>query len=490
MSVDELRAGFARLAEPVVAMEDPYGRLLRRARRSRRARLTGWLSGLAAAIVAVLVTPLLVQSTGTPSPDPTPSPGVDDLRGGGISQWVRRLLDSPVRGSLGHDTAFLTTLTDRLAPQDFGLSPELNQKTVLFAGDAGSYRAVLVAFHSDSNQMGVWLVGDAGEDAARMAADAAADRPRQLSTPDSAGPVQVLPEELRPVSATVVADLAARRYLAIAVAPQGCQMATRDGDGTQQWRDAATVDYVVRTDAPGVDMSTWSKVTCDGTVRDQAPLTGNARGYIMPVRPSERQIDAALAGARGTPPDRAQVANAITNMTMQQQTSADTCRVLYAGPIPGSTNSSPGPGVALSEPPVLVTTCATRHGNTMFSVDTENGGGIGGYTRGKVGDPAAVLVVPGVAVLNGNQTTTDERNLVLAPPTATVLQVLTNGTVGQSLPLAAGIGSLVTPRGQVVQVRALDANGAVLGSGTAPTGAEGIPEEAPPDLGPVIDNWS
>src|SRR5215813_7335075 len=110
MSVEELRARFARLTEPVVPIEDPYGRLLRRARRTRRARLAGWASTLAAALTAALLIPLLTQEPGSPSP--APSPGVDDLRGADITPWLQRLIDSPARGSLAADTTFTTTLTD------------------------------------------------------------------------------------------------------------------------------------------------------------------------------------------------------------------------------------------------------------------------------------------------------------------------------------------------------------------------------------------
>src|SRR5262249_44349742 len=87
MSVEELKAGFTRLAEPVVAIEDPYGGLLRRARRTRRARLARWASALAAALALAVLTPLLTQAAG--GPYPSPSPGVDDLRGAEITDWVR-----------------------------------------------------------------------------------------------------------------------------------------------------------------------------------------------------------------------------------------------------------------------------------------------------------------------------------------------------------------------------------------------------------------
>ena len=484
MTVDELRAGFARLAEPVVPMADPYGRLLRRAQRSRRARLAGWLSGLAAALVAVLVTPLLVQASG-PTPTPMPSPGVDDLRGAAISPWVRQLLDTPVRGSLANDKAFLSTLTDGLAPGDFGFSPELNQRTVLFAGDTGGYRAVLVAFHSATNQMGVWLLGDAGESATQLAADAAADRARQLADPSAKRPIMVLPEELTPVTGTAVSEPDRNRYLAVAVAPRGCQVMTNDQADPAQLRASADTDYVARTDPFSVSISSTIRVTCDGVVRRQGPLTDAARTELALTQPTQQQVDAAMVGARGDRPDRAQVTSALTTMLSMGRGVSNTCRVLYTGRLPATAGGATVPNPALGDPPLLALACTTTHGNTTFEVSLASGPGSGGNSRVKLTDPRAVMVMPAMEdPVNGN-----DRALVLAPPTATLLQVLKDGQLTQSVPLSAGVGSLRVTRGQTVQVRALDAGGAVVGTGTAPMD-EQIPEEDPQYIGPVIDDWN
>lgn len=505
MNVDELRAGFARLAEPVVPVEDPYGRLLDRARRSRRARFTGWLSGLAAVVVAVLVTPLLVQASGNPSP--APSPGVDDIRGADITGWVRQLMDTPVRGSLAGDTAFATALTDRLTPRYFGFSPELDQQTVLFAGDVGGYRAVLIAFHSHTKQMGVWLVGDAGASAEKLATAGPANLAMLpgSGTPRAGGtsPVTVLPGELQPFSATAVGGAAAGRYLAIGVAPEGCRVATKDASHPQTWHDEATGDYVARTDPLGVDMSTYVKVTCEGVVRYQAPITNNARIEVgPPSSPTDHQVDAAMTGVRGTPPDRAVVRRILAEMGLGSSPAPpfDDCRVLYNGPVPGSVDSSPAPGGTVREPPLLVAACTTGHGNTQFAVAVDGATATGGYTRMKLGDPHAVFAVNGLVLTQtttqrSDGTTTHEgssvpsdRLLVLAPPAAVRLEVLQSGQVTQSVPMAAGVGAITLPLGATAQVRALDGSGAVVGTGTAPT-ADNVPEELPAVSDPVVDNW-
>jgi hypothetical protein len=485
----------------VVAIEDPYGRLLRRARRTRRARLARWASALAAALVLAVLTPLLTQATGGPSP--TPSPGVDDLRGADITDWIRQLIDTPVRGSLAADPAFAAELTGGLTPAYFGLSPELDRQTVLFAGDTGSYRAVLIAFHSDTRQMGVWLVGDAGASAAQLVAAGLALVRNSASPPAGAGHVKVLMEELQPFSATAVGGAGVGRYLAVGVAPGGCRLATKDATHPQTWSDETTGDYVVRTDPLAVDPSTYVQVSCGGVVRYAGPIINNARVEITPVvPPTDRQVDAAMLGVRGSKPERTAVRQAMMGMAggPGQAPMFDGCKALYNGPVPGAVDSSPVPGGTVRRPPVLVVACPTVHGNTQIEVGTDGGGGQGGWTRAKLDDPHAVFAVsgvvytdtsstgPGGVTIHGGMTTADDRLLVLAPQSATALQVVQGGQVIQSVPLAAGVGSITVPGDGTAQVRALDGSGTVVGSGTAPS-FENIPEEQPTVTDPPIDNW-
>jgi hypothetical protein len=505
MSVEELKIRFRQLTEPVVAIEDPYGRLLRRARRTRRARLARWGSALTAAVAAAVLVPLLATSAGTPSP--APSPGVDDLRGADITGWVRQLLGTPARGSLGGDTAFARELTGALAPRYFGLSPELDQQTVLFAGDVGSYRAVLIAFHSQTRQMGVWLFGDAGASAARLAEAGPATYAlaHGSATPRAgdADQVRVVEEELQPYAASGVDDEIGRRYVVVGVAPGGCRLATKDATDPQAWHDEIAGDFLVRTDLLALDVSTRAQVTCAGIVRYAGPVTGNGQVDIAPVMPSDRQVDAAMVGTRGTPPDRTAVRNAMasTPATPGQPPSFDGCRALYHGVVPGSMESSPIPGGTVRRPPVLVLACPTAHGNTFIQMDADGGGGEGGYTRAKLDDPHAIFAEHGLVTTetsatrsdgtttHGGSVTPDDRVLVLAPRSATLLQVLQGGQVTQSVPLAAGVGSITVPGNPTVQLRALDDSGAVVGSATAPLSGADIPEEQPAVTDPPIDNW-
>jgi hypothetical protein len=311
-----------------------------------------------------------------------------------------------------------------------------------------------------------------------------------------------LPEELQPFSATAVGGAAVGRYLAVGVAPEGCRVATKDATHPQTWHDEATGSYVARTDPLAADLSTYVKVICEGVVRYQAPITNNARIELATASgPTDRQVEAAMAGARGTPPDREAVRRALLDLAAPGQPQLyDTCRVLYSGTVPGSVDSSPIPDGVVREPAVLVVACTTSHGNTQFEVAVDGGAATGGYTRVKLPDPHAIFAVRGLVLRDTSTQRSDgitthegssepgDRVLVLAPRAAVRLEVLQGGQVTQSVPLAAGVGAIVLPSSATVQVRALDGSGAVLGSGTAPTG-EVVPEELPAVSDPVVDSW-
>jgi len=252
-----------------------------------------------------------------------------------------------------------------------------------------------------------------------------------------------------------------------------------------------------------VDFSTRVQVTCAGVVRYAGPIIDNGQIAVRPVVPSDRQVDAAMLGARGTPADRTAVRNAMAGMPAApgQPPSFDGCKVLYHGSVPGAADSSPIPGGTVRRPPVLVVACPTAHGNTFIAVDADNGGGEGGYTRAKLDDPHAIFAVHGLVVTETSATrsdgitthaggvTSDDRVLVLAPRSATLLRVVQGGQVTQSVPLADGVGSVTVPGNGTVELRALDGSGTVVGSATVPLSGEDIPEERPAVTDPPIDNW-
>ena len=451
MSIDELKAGFARLAEPVVPQEDPYGRLLRRARRSRRVRVTGWGTVLAAGFAAALLAPLAAPGAGTPTPVPSASTS-EYVGGGGITPWVQRLLDTPARGNLASDHAFTSAVVARVNPRSLDFAPDLDRRTVLFAGDVGTYRAVLVALHSQTRQMGVWLVSGAGSSAQDLTDIRGVDTPARL---------KVLPEELAPFTATTVADGNTHRYLSIGLAPAGCQVATKDIEHPQSWQDSTTGDYLVRTDQLVATTEAYVRVTCDGVVRHQGPLNDGAQQDIVPPTPTPAQIDAIVASARGGVPDRTDVQKAMLALTQFEPVLLNECTSPYSGAVPGGPDR------------LVILACTTTVGKIAYA-SYSPGSGASLLSPYRPTDPVPVLGLP---IDDQHQS----RLLVIAPPTATLVQFGATDVL-----LAGGIGIMPYPTTSGPS-RALDATGRVIANGTLPTPSD----QSMLDVeSAMVDNWS
>src|SRR2546421_12575166 len=89
-----------------------------------------------------------------------------------------------------------------------------------------------------------------------------------------------------------------------------------------------TTNVVSRVDQARLDKL---RGTCGGAVREQGPISTGGRTDFNPVALTDRQIDAALVGMRGTPPGRALVREALTSPLTTVASVAD-CHVLYHGP--------------------------------------------------------------------------------------------------------------------------------------------------------------
>jgi hypothetical protein len=441
---NELKTGFTRLTDPIVPVPDPYGRLLRRARRHR---VTAWASTLAAGVIVALTASLVASAPAAPHPGPSIDPRLN--KGAVITPWVQRLLDSPIRGNLAGDTAFVDALTGRLNPTDIDASPELSDVTVLFAGDipAAGYRAVLVAFTSATRQTGLWMVGGLG-----AGADQFLHAARRAS---AAGPTvvpDVMPADLSPFSATADSEPDAGHYLTIGVAPAGCQVATStDGHtwtGTGDW--AFSTDEVLPTKQP------LARVTCDGVRRYEGVLLIGATMNIRITGVTDAQLDAALAGVRGTPPNRP-VARAMLDELVRDVGTPTGCRVLYNGPVAG-------------QAPLLVTACPTAsdQGRTKIGVAATNSTAQQGFSvtsaedQAALTDPQAIFACPAPT-----DPVSDRPLVVIAPATATHLRVSRPGHAPTTTPLTNGVGTLPpNPAGSTVD--ALDAGGNVVGSHGGP----------------------
>ncbi|WBB89481.1 hypothetical protein [Verrucosispora sp. WMMC514] len=260
---DEIRHALARLAEPVVPEPDPYQRLLRRVRRRRQRQAA--LTGVAALVLAMVTIPPVGLASLLRTDESTlataayqPASPIDD-------PMVRRLLDSPTRGSLAGDTALIATIEReyRAARAELLVDPSLDEVRVLFADDMpGASRVVVVAYLNDSHALIRHSSGPEGASVPELL--------DQTGTPDE-------PQELTPY--VFFARYAPRgddhvADLAVGLAPAGCRVEVSnagrlqpDGSVVRSWARMNTDGYAVQGGEPA---GRW-QFTCDGTVRYSGP---------------------------------------------------------------------------------------------------------------------------------------------------------------------------------------------------------------------------
>ncbi|MEV0156158.1 hypothetical protein AB0H57_20850 [Micromonospora sp. NPDC050686] len=457
MSVDELRAGLARAAATVVPPEDPYGRLLRHARRRRRVRRTGLGAVLAGALAALLVVPATGVSVG----------GLTGwLRGDGraeagypvASPWVWRLIDSPTRGNLAGDRRLVDELT-RVFTESRGDSgtPGLPEVKVLFVNEDAGHRQVAVAYHSDR--------------AAALAVHQApaGATPTQLLHGSAFGNAPLLPfTVLGGVDGGDVRQLTG-------LAPEGCAVSwaetgTVRPDGTigRTWRPSPTPGYLHLTDP---HVRGWWRVECDGEVREEGPVgfgVGEVGGGST-----------ALAPPSGTPSDVADVVGtrAAAQSTYRILTGASGIAaepvLRWSGRLPGpytaaavvtgDTDGSPtllqlGPNgdvlLALAPPQDAVpddteTMAASRADWALAS------------TASGSGDLTAVRL----PVRAGGHAELGGRVLVVVPKGATAVKILrAGGVVAATTAVTEGVALVPLPVGDRVSLLAVDAHDRVLAS--------------------------
>jgi Sigma-70 region 2 len=113
-------------------------------------------------------------------------------------------------------------------------------------------------------------------------------------------------------------------------------------------------------------------------------------------------------------------------------------------------------------------------------------------------DPATIFAVRGLLIERfpsehaggtNESNRPSDRVLILAPVAATRVEVTRPGGEVETVALVNGVGAVLVPQGQSVRLRALDATGRQVGSGTGPLGENEPVTEPSPTL-PPVDNWS
>lgn len=448
MSVDELRHGLARIASSVVPDEDPYGRLLRHARRRRRYR---W-AGAGTLLAGVLATALVVPATGVGG---LPSWRRGPAGGSGYpvtSDWAWRLLDSPTRGSLAADRSLVDELT-RVFDRDrdhAGMSAALPTVKVLFADDTAGVRTVVVAYHSGTAAALVSKTGPVGAP------------PGELVRAGGASNLPVAPF-------TVLGDSSAGATWLLGLAPAGCTVsaapsATLSGDGGIQrsWQIAHTPGYLLLDEQHSHG---WWRVECDGAIREQGPVgfrtgeftSGPGPGQSDELRAAEQAAVASyrvLAAGAGLPAEPAPVRR-------------------WSGRIPGE-----GIPAAIAGPPSGVGPYVLQLGTAPKGLlatapaddarpdDPET---LAASRAGWALAATAVSTSPDLIAVRvptrtgGHAVLTD--HLLVAPDREDAAQVEAVGVGARSsAPVNLGFAILAVPVGAEVTLRVRDANGKLLAS--------------------------
>jgi hypothetical protein len=461
MTIDErVRDGLSALAGEVRPAPDPMRRLHARRRRSRSRR------GIAAALaVAVALGGWLIWLR----PD---SGVVDQARPLTARQeWVWRLVDSPARGSLAGDAAFVQALGAAVTKEYRGGSLEIpatsRSAKLLFADDVDGVRVALAAFADERDESAdvaaAWMAAPRGATADTLAA--ALRRGEPPAGTDSA--VTTLTEPFQPVNLRISGAGDTGVTVSLSLAPAGCQVASAPLPSVTEWQTEPTRSYVVRS--PATQRGEWWRVTCDGAVRYLAPAPMSlafAKAGASAV--GEPDLDNALRDARGTV-DRELARNAIWAFVSKWGYDlADMPRVVWGGVVSGNGRYD-ARVVVLAAPKVG----GGWIGDVCLFRDIP---GTGGTTTGRSFAAGADPSQADVLVLRVSDAGDDPASpvLVVTPAAAVGVRVLHNGLSTAAMEEVrddAAVLRLSTVQNAVVH--AVDANGQVIGMGSLAPDATG-----------------
>lgn len=441
------------LTDDLTPEPDPYGRVRTRWRRRRRRRTAAASVGLVALVAAGAMTAVRVQ--GDSAPDPT---NETDSNWSHVRTRAERLYQSPTRGGLAGDTAYVAALASTVAQkQPVGKYREVR---VLFLDDVGPYRVALVALARTSPtpnfwaHASAWLVADRGATVDKLAADSSR-----------------VSDALAPYEETQLSGAGASDpTIQVALAVDGCEFENAPWPAVTDWRPEATDSYLVR--APQDIKPEWWRVTCDGVVRREGP----APGWLAPEGLTEAQYAAALSGARGVRYTDLARESVMSDNSQWGYEVTDLPKVVWQGRISGAGEAS---GVAYDGRATMVAAPAVGGGwrgsltiryDKQDPVSSSMGTGPAFGTRTDPSDPSSVVVVS----LHDNAT------LVVTPAAANGVEVVRDGTVVAQVPVkdaGAVLGIGVKP-GDVVRAR----NAAGAEVGTATVNDDPLP-------GRAVDRW-
>ncbi|MFG2059032.1 hypothetical protein ACGFI9_33940 [Micromonospora sp. NPDC048930] len=479
MSVDELRAGLARIADTVVPDPDPYERLMRHARRRRRRRFAGLGAAVAAILVAALGGPAALTGAGL-------RPVVDDSRIGHghpiDSPWSWRLIDSPTRGSLAGDAAFVAEVRRLFDQQraEVRMAADLPTVKVLYADESAGFRQVVLAYHSATAAALVTREGPVGASPAR------------LLRGDGLSNGRVDPFSLL---TAVSGTPGAQKQWLLGLAPAGCRVSlgrpAYPGDLglRRQWQAVPTDGYVLVDEASA---DGWWRVECDGQVRQAGPIW-----FADPDGPDGTYPDDGrwAPGAEPPNPTVARQAGRMYAALARQSGLVDAAQPVIRWS--GRLSTAEGEAVLLAAP---------GKGPTLLQLGDTGSDPLLALATAR--DPAPAdpappagplrppLVATGYAVAHdllavrrpgrdGDRAVLTDKLLVVPGRGVTRIEAVAAGTVLVSAPVIGGSALLTLRVGSPVILRGLDGEGVVRSSGTLqePATGERIFNE------PIVSNW-
>ncbi|TWJ21372.1 hypothetical protein [Micromonospora endolithica] len=308
MTVDEeLSRALDDLTRGLTPQPDPYGRVVARHRRARQRRAVGLTTAVVVSLTGAVVA---VGGPGTPA-QPPPADSTDPVPP--VLAWSEKLLQSPPRGAVARDAAYVRGLTDLLsAAQRSGDIARLRgvpvrEVRVLFVDDVGGRRIALAAFvreEPDPNtgwpSAAVWLVAPEGADAEELA---------------DSNAIRSVSDALEPVESMVLEDTAPRSgepAVQVAIAPAECVFLSSPMPvDPARWTPEPTSSYLVRT--PQTRRPEWWRVDCGPVTRRVVPAPGSL--VTGPI--TDAQLATAMSRSRGTAD--AERSRALVQQTAQTQ---------------------------------------------------------------------------------------------------------------------------------------------------------------------------
>ncbi|MEV0455913.1 hypothetical protein [Catellatospora methionotrophica] len=423
--IDALRATLDRQAAQVTPRPDPYARVVGRHRRRRR-RIT---AAIAAAAVLAVVAPG-AWLLGRPQPYlPVAGPPPAALL---------PLLNSPTRGSLAADSAYVESLRQMAAQEDTiddgsrRLPDDPSLIKVLFAGDIGARRIAVLA-GVDGRPLVAAFQGEPGDDADELS--------------------HTMLGQLEPVLGMDFAmDSRKAEQTYLLLGPAGAVYETAEtrytGTGMRRsWtRLDAPDDYVGIAD---LVRRQRFRVLSGGTVLYETE-GGTAAAPGAPVT-----VDPQPAGGRGRPMPAAarQVAEALATMT--RLTGPDvTYRVLWSDEIDM-------PGTTTGRAAVATVQAVTADGGGPYTTGTVDTGD-GSYRDHPSGYGIAGDLEHTVLAMRLPWYQVESDRLQLIAPPAAVRAEVVRGTRTDEATLVDGVGGLTVPLGSQLTIRVYDAAGALL----------------------------